>query len=97
MNCSIAIQVLPEVQGEELLRIVDKVIDYLKSTGLNVFVGPVETTVEGDFDQLMDIIKRCQQICIEEGAPGVMSYVKINYKPRGRLWTIDEKVAKHHK
>jgi len=97
MNCSIAIQVLPEAEGEELLRIVDKVIAYLQSTGLNVFVGPFETTVEGDFDQLMDIIKRCQLICVEEGAPGVMSYVKINYKPGGRIWTIDEKVAKYHK
>ena len=33
MNFSIAIQVLPEVEGEEVLRIVDKVIGYLKSTG----------------------------------------------------------------
>ncbi|NLP44968.1 MAG: thiamine-binding protein [Peptococcaceae bacterium] len=96
MNCSIAIQVLPEVEGEEVLRIVDKVIGYLKSTGLNVFVGPFETTIEGDFEQLMDILKHCQLICIEEGAPSVMSYVKISYKPRGRIWTIDEKVAKHH-
>ena len=55
MNCSIAIQVLPEVEGEEVLRIVDKVIGYLKSTGLNVFVGPFETTIEG-FEQLMDIL-----------------------------------------
>jgi len=96
INASIAIQVLPAVEGEEILHVVDKVIAYLKSTGLNVFVGPFETTIEGDFEQLMDIVKRCQLICIEEGAPSVMSYVKISYNPAGGIWTIDEKVTKHH-
>jgi uncharacterized protein YqgV (UPF0045/DUF77 family) len=96
INSSIAIQVLPQVQDEEVIRVVDKVIEYLKSTGLGVFVGPFETTVEGEFEELMDIVKRCQLICIEEGAPSVMSYVKISYKPQGGIWTIDEKVAKHH-
>lgn len=49
MQASIAIQVLPDVQSEdELIRIVDEVIAYIKSTGLNCYVGPFETTVEGD-------------------------------------------------
>lgn len=96
INTSIAIQVLPSLEGEDLIRVVDKVIEYLKSSGLNVYVGPFETTVEGEFDELMELIKGCQLICIKEGAPSVMSYVKINYKPEGGIWTIDEKVSKHH-
>lgn len=95
VNTSVAIQVLPSVQGDEVLRVVDKVIEYIKSTGLHVFVGPFETTVEGEFEQLMEIVKRCLLICIEEGAPSVMSYIKIHYNPQGGIWTIDEKVAKH--
>ena len=56
MNASIAIQVLPDTRDEdELIRIVDEVIAYIKSTGLNCSVGPFETTIEGDYDQLMDI------------------------------------------
>jgi len=96
INASVAIQVLPKVEGEELIRVVDKVIAYLKSTGLNVYVGPFESTIEGEYEQLMDIVRRCQLICIEEGAPSVMSYVKISYKPEGGILTIDEKVTKHH-
>jgi uncharacterized protein YqgV (UPF0045/DUF77 family) len=95
-NASIAIQVLPSVEGEEVIRVVDEVIAYLKSTGLNTFVGPFETTVEGDFDQLMDIIKECQKICIRAGAPSVMSYVKIAYNPTAGVWSIEKKVSKHH-
>ncbi|NLL52729.1 MAG: thiamine-binding protein [Peptococcaceae bacterium] len=95
INASVAIQVLPKVEDKEVLRIVDEVIAYLKSTGLNVCVGPFETTIEGDFEQLMEIVKRCQLICIEQGAPSVMSYIKISYAPEGGIWTIDEKITKH--
>lgn len=51
-NASLAIQVLPKVEGEEVIRVVDEVIAYIKSTGLNTFVGPFETTIEGDLINL---------------------------------------------
>ena len=58
MNASVAIQTLPEADNnEELIRIVDEVIDYIRSTGLNYYVGPFETAIEGDYDELMDIAK----------------------------------------
>lgn len=40
MNASVAIQVLPSVEGEDVIRIVDEVIAYIKSSGLNTYVGP---------------------------------------------------------
>lgn len=95
-NASLAIQVLPKVEGEEVIRVVDEVIAYIKSTGLNTFVGPFETTIEGDFDQLMDIAKECQKICIRAGAPSVMSYMKVAYNPGEGVWSIDKKVTKHY-
>lgn len=95
-EASIAIQVLPDVEGEEVIRVVDKVIDYIKSTGLNTYVGPFETTIEGDYETLMNIVKECQLICIREGAPSVASYVKIFYNPNAGVWSIDKKVTKHH-
>ncbi len=95
-EASIAIQCLPKVEGEEVIRVVDKVIEYIKSTGLNTFVGPFETTVEGDYDTLMDIVKECQLICIREGAPAVSSYVKISFNPEAGVWSIDKQTAKHH-
>ncbi len=97
-NASVAIQVLPHVEGEEeVIRVVDEVIAYIKSSGLNTYVGPFETTIEGDYDQLMEIVKQCQLICIKAGASSVMSYVKISYSPKDGVLTIDKKVTKHHK
>ena len=97
MNASVAIQVLPKVNSdEETIRIVDAVIDYIKSTGLSYFVGPCETSIEGDYDELMEIIKQCQKVAVAAGAKSVSAYVKINYRPEGEVLTIEKKVTKHH-
>lgn len=97
LNASIAIQVLPHVEtDEETVRIVDEVIAYIKSTGLSCYVGPFETTVEGEYEALMEIVKNCQYIAVKAGCPSVMSYVKISFKPEGGVLTIDQKVTKHH-
>lgn len=98
MKASVAIQVLPAMENdEELVRVVDEVIDYIKSTGLNYYVGPFETAIEGeDYDQLMDIVKECQHIAIRAGAPKVSAYIKVVYEPEGEILTIDKKVTKHH-
>lgn len=98
MNASVSIQVVPKcTDDEETIRIVDAVIDYIKSTGLTYYVGPTETAIEGDFDRLMDVLKECQITAAEAGADSISTYVKINYRPEGDVLTIDEKVTKHHK
>ncbi len=95
MNASIAIQVLPKVAtNEETIRIVDEVIAFIKSYDVHAEVGPFETTLEGDYETLMEILKECPKICTNAGAPGVMVYTKINYAPEG-VMTIEEKCAKH--
>lgn len=97
MNASVAIQSLPDAANdEELIRIVDEVIAYIKSTGLNCYVGPFETTIEGDYDELMDIVKECQHIAVRAGAPHVSAYIKVSYRPEGDVLSIEKKVSKHH-
>ena len=97
MKSSIAIQVLPVVDSqEELIRIVDEVIAFIKSSGLHCHVGPFETTIEGEsYDQLMDIVKDCQHVAIKAGAKQVSAYVKVVYNPNGEILTIDKKITKH--
>ena len=95
-NCSVAIQVLPiDSNANDKIRIdiITKIIGYIQSTGLKYEVGPFETTIEGDLDALMEIVKGCQTLAIKEGAGSVMSYVKIFHNPQGVL-TIEEKTTK---
>ncbi|MCP2240805.1 thiamine-binding protein [Thermoanaerobacterium sp. CMT5567-10] len=90
---NVSLQVLPVVEEEMIYPVVDKVIDYIKSTGVKYFVSPMETTMEGDIDILLNIVKKAQDICVKEGAKRVVSIVKIDYKPDGV--TIDEKMNKY--
>lgn len=97
MEASVAIQVLPNVPtDEEVCRIVDEVIAYIQSFGLSTYVGPFETTIEGDYDTLMDIVKECQKVAIKAGCGKVTAYVKVFYEPDGEVMTIEHKISKYH-
>ena len=51
MNANVAIQVLPNVTDDaEVVRIVDEVLDYIKASGYKYYVGPSETSIEGDYE-----------------------------------------------
>lgn len=99
MTVSAAIQILPKTESdEELIRIVDEVIAYIASSGLNYYVGPFETTVEGEsYDEIMKIISECSKVAVKAGCSEVSAYIKTVYKPEGEVLTIDKKVSKHHK
>jgi hypothetical protein len=47
----------------------------------------------GELPELLEIVKKAQDICVEDGANRVISVVKIDYSPKGV--TIDEKTAKY--
>ncbi|MCD7934817.1 MAG: thiamine-binding protein [Oscillospiraceae bacterium] len=99
MKASIAIQIEPNQQDDrEAIRIVDAVIGYIRSTGLHYYVGPCETSIEGDdLHQLIDILEHCMDVAAQAGSEKVSAYVKLSYRPNGAVLTIDEKVTKHHR
>ncbi|HHW22357.1 MAG TPA: thiamine-binding protein [Clostridiaceae bacterium] len=94
-NINLSLQVIPNAPPERIYPIVDKVIEMIAQSGVPYEVGPMETTMEGELDTLLEIVKKAQQICVQEGAARVLSVVKIDYKPEGV--TIDEKVGKYRK
>jgi len=90
--CNVSLQVIPR-GSEDIYKTVDKVIGYIMKTGVKYVVGPMETTMEGELPELLEIVKKAQDICVEDGANRVISVVKIDYSPKGV--TIDEKTAKY--
>ena len=92
MKASIALQVLPLSQGIDRIAIIDKVIDYLQTQGVTMVVTPFETVLEGEFDELMRILKESLEVA-GQGADNVFANVKINI---GEILSIDEKLEKHN-
>lgn len=92
---NVSLQVVPRVPDERVYPVVDKVIEYIMASGVKYEVGPMETTMEGELGELLEIVKAAQDICVQEGATRVISVVKIDYKPEGV--TMDEKIGKYRK
>lgn len=92
---NVSLQVLPVVPEEKIYPVVDKVISLIAQSGVAYSVGPMETTMEGELDLLLEIVKEAQEICVREGASRVVSVVKIDYKPEGV--TMDEKIYQYRK
>ncbi len=84
---------VPAVSEEELYKQVDAAIDYIKKSGLKYEIGAMSTTVEGEYDEVFDLIKQVHRIPFELGSERVITIVRIDEKKGGL--TIDEKLRNH--
>ncbi|CTK06585.1 conserved hypothetical protein [Streptococcus pneumoniae] len=98
MKASIALQVLPLVQGIDRIAVIDQVIAYLQTQEVPMVVTPFETVLEGEFDELMRILKEALEVAGQE-ADNVFANVKINFANVkinvGEILSIDEKLEKY--
>ncbi len=92
-TCNVSLQVLPFVPEEELFPVVDKAIEVIAESGLPYIVGPLETTMEGELDELLAVVKKAVQACTDAGAKRVVSVVKISYNSEGE--SMDGKIGKY--
>ena len=59
---------------------VDQAIDVVKNANVPYQVSAMETTMKGDLNQLLEIVKAAQQKCIDGGAVEVITNIKIHNK-----------------
>lgn len=96
MISSIAVQVLPMTTNEnDVIKIVDHVIAYIDASGVNYQVGAFESTLEGDYDQLMAILTQLPKVAAEITDIPVMVYSKINMATTSNVLTIAKKTDKY--
>lgn len=92
MKASIALQILPLSSGSDRLPIIEKVIDFLQKQPVNQVVTPFETVLEGEWEELILILKTAIELAGSE-ADNIFANVKINY---GQILSIEEKIEKYH-
>lgn len=90
---NLGFQVLPKVADGNSYAVVDKAIEVVQQSGVKYEVGAMETVMEGELDELIEIVKRAQEACIQAGASEVMTHMKIHYRPEGV--SMDEKLQKY--
>jgi len=76
----LAFQVIPRVENGNNFEVVDKAIEVVKKANVPFQVGAMETTMRGELDQLLQIVKDAQQACYDHGALEVIINIKIHTK-----------------
>lgn len=89
-----AIQVLPQANGIHPYHLVDKAIEVIQQSGLNYKVCPFETVVEGEYDEVMSLIKKVHEACYLAGTQTMMTYIKIQSSALNDV-TIADKMEKY--
>lgn len=96
-NASVAVQILPMDSSEEnTLKVVDQVIEYIQSKTDQYEVSSFETTIEGDYEEVMEILTEVIKIA-GDAHPDIFANVKVRYKGEGQVLTTDEKTKKYRK
>jgi len=69
--------VSPGDKGEHLSKYVAKSLELIEKSGLDYVIGPMGTTVEGEPEEVFDLIKRCH-IQMREFSVRVGTSIKID-------------------
>ena len=69
--------IIPLGVGEELSAHVARMLDVIDKSGLDYRLGAMQTTVEGDFDTVMALIRECH-ILMQKEAPRVLTSITID-------------------
>ena len=88
---NMAVQILPSSKTVHPYKIVHKAIEVIKSSGVKHLVCPFETVMEGEYDQLLQIVKNVHEACYNAGAEEIICNIKIQSSKNNPV-TIDSKM-----
>lgn len=82
---------IPMDVGQSLSKYVAQALEVVEKSGLNYRITPMGTIVEGEWDEVMDVIKRAHNGLLES-APRVYTRIVIDDR-KGESGRLDKKVA----
>lgn len=82
--------IVPLGKGESVSQYVAECLRIVESSGLNYRINPMATVLEGEYDQVMSVIRSCH-LRVMEMAPRVITTVKIDDR-KGRQDMLETKI-----
>lgn len=92
MNTLVAVAIAPFGVGDELADHVAEVVRVIRESGLPNRTNSMFTEIEGDWDEVMDVVKRATFVLAEKGIRTEV-VLKADLRP-GFTGTMDAKVQK---
>jgi uncharacterized protein (TIGR00106 family) len=88
----VEISFVPLGVGTSLSAYVAEAVRLIRESGLPHEFHSMGTNVEGEWDEVMGLVRRCQDRLFEMGAPRVTTSLKVSER-RDKAYHMEEKVA----
>lgn len=92
----------PVGEGVSLSRYVAEILDIIDRSGLEYKLNPMGTVVEGEYDEVMDLISKCHKKMMEN-AERVVTIIKIDDRKgvsnalQSKIESVEEKLGRELK
>jgi len=86
----VELSMFPVDKGESLSAHVSKVLGIIDKSGLAYRINPMGTVLEGEWDEVMRVIKKCHT-ALEKDCRRISTSIKIDYR-KGRKSRMDAKI-----
>ena len=90
-----SIQIVPKCQPAEFYQAIDAAIKVIQASGLKYMVTPMETIVEGNYDQVMAVFKEAQEASFNNGADDLAVNIRFHLRKNGDI-SFEEKTSAYH-
>jgi uncharacterized protein YqgV (UPF0045/DUF77 family) len=84
MNTLLSIQILPQDQHRTTsIALIEEAIAIIQASGLSYRVNALDTTIEGNWDELLSLLTKMNNRVLELGATQTMFQIKLLHRPDG--------------
>ena len=91
MNVLVHFSIFPLDKGEHLSHYVARAVRIIEESGLTYEMSAMGTTIEGDYGDVMDLVKRCFE-ALSADCDRILMNMKLDYK-KDKTGLISSKVA----
>ena len=86
----VELSMFPIDKGESLSKYVARILEVIDQSGVTYRMNPMGTVLEGEWDEVMAVIKKCHQ-ALEQDCSRIATTVKIDYRT-GKDRRMDYKI-----
>jgi len=85
----------PLTKGESVSKYVARSLDIIEKSGLDYRLNPMGTVIEGEWDEVFDVVKKCLDM-MRKDCDRISTSIKVDYRKgkSGRIQTKIESVEK---
>ena len=85
----------PLTKGESVSKYVARSLDIIEKSGLDYRLNPMGTVIEGEWDEVFDVVKKCLDR-MRKDCDRISTSIKVDYRKgtSGRIQTKIESVEK---